>query len=159
MLPSSLWRSPARRRRTLVDQVCDQIVQANRNSDPRVRIMFVHRFNSDFHSMFTLYVTGCDFQYGSNFWCSLESNLSGQLIYRLVVTYNSRHVNGSANCKNSSVCFVMKYCPTSTVFKNPAPVQFWSLSFVVRAFPLVLCTSAINFLCKSFNRGCGCHYQ
>ena len=35
-------------------------------SDPRVRIVFVHRFNSNFHSMFTLQITGCDFQYGSN---------------------------------------------------------------------------------------------
>ena len=35
----------------------------------------------------------------------------------------SRHVTGSTNCKISSVCFVMKYCPTSTVFRNPASVQ------------------------------------
>ena len=28
-----------------VDQVCDQLVQAKRNSDPRVRIVFVQRFN------------------------------------------------------------------------------------------------------------------
>ena len=38
----------------------------------------------------------------------------------------SRHVTGSANCKNSSVCFVMKYCPTSTVFRNPASVQIFN---------------------------------
>ena len=37
-----------------VAQVRDQLVQAVRNSDPRVRIVFVHIFNSDFHSMFTL---------------------------------------------------------------------------------------------------------
>ena len=35
----------------------------------------------------------------------------------------SRHVTGSVNCENSSVSFVMKYCPTSTVVKNPASVQ------------------------------------
>ena len=52
---------------SLVDQVCDQLVQSMRNSDPRVRIVFVHRFNSNFHSIFTLQVTGCDFQHGSNF--------------------------------------------------------------------------------------------
>ena len=69
-----------------VDQVCNQFVQAMRNSEQRVRIVFVHRFNSEFHSVFTLQTTGCDFQYVSNFWCSLESNLSGQLICRLVVT-------------------------------------------------------------------------
>ena len=31
----------------------------------------------------------------------------------------------SVNCENSSVSFVMKYCPTSTVFKNPASVQIF----------------------------------
>ena len=67
-----------------VDQVCDQLVQSMRNSDPRVRIVFVHRFNSDFHSIFTLKVTGCDFQYGSNFGVPVESNLSGQLIFHLL---------------------------------------------------------------------------
>ena len=45
----------------LVDQVCDQFVQAMRNSDPRVRIVFDQRFNSEFHSVFTLQVAGCDF--------------------------------------------------------------------------------------------------
>ena len=37
----------------------------------------------------------------------------------------SRHVTGSVNCKNSSVCFVMIYCPTSTVFRNPASLQIF----------------------------------
>ena len=39
-----------------VDQVCDQLVQSMRNSDPRVRIVFVYRFNSNFHCIFTLQV-------------------------------------------------------------------------------------------------------
>ena len=30
-------------------------------------LFFVHRFNFNFHSIFTLQVTGCDFQHGSNF--------------------------------------------------------------------------------------------
>ena len=38
----------------LVDQVCDQFVQDMRNSDPRVRNVVVHRFNTDFHSVFNL---------------------------------------------------------------------------------------------------------
>ena len=38
----------------LVVQIRDQLIQAMRNSDPRVRIVFVHRLNSDFHSIFTL---------------------------------------------------------------------------------------------------------
>ena len=35
----------------------------------------------------------------------------------------SRHATGSVNCENSSVSFVMKYCPTPTVVRNPASVQ------------------------------------
>ena len=35
----------------------------------------------------------------------------------------SRHATGSVNCENSSVSFVMKYCPTSTVVRNPASAQ------------------------------------
>ena len=37
-----------------LNQVRDQLIQAMRNSDPRVRIVFVYRFNSNFHSLFTL---------------------------------------------------------------------------------------------------------
>ena len=44
-----------------VAQVRDQLFQSMRNYDPRVRIVFVYRFNSDFHSIFTLQVAGCDF--------------------------------------------------------------------------------------------------
>ena len=40
----------------LVAQVRDQLTQAMRNSDPRVRIVLVHRVKA----------TGCNFQYGSN---------------------------------------------------------------------------------------------
>ena len=35
----------------------------------------------------------------------------------------SRQPTESVNCENSSVSFVMKYCPTSTVVRNPASVQ------------------------------------
>ena len=38
-----------------------------RDSDPRVRIVFVHRLNSDLNSVLTLQKTGCDFQHGPNF--------------------------------------------------------------------------------------------
>ena len=51
----------------VVAQVRDQLIQAMRNSDPRVRIVFVYRFHSDSHSIFTLQVAGCDLQYGPNF--------------------------------------------------------------------------------------------
>ena len=35
----------------------------------------------------------------------------------------SRQATESVNCENSSVSFVMKYCPTSTLVRNPASVQ------------------------------------
>ena len=50
-----------------VNQVCDQLIQAMRNLDPRVRMVLVQRCSCNFHSIFTLQVTGCDFQHGSNF--------------------------------------------------------------------------------------------
>ena len=55
-----------------VDQFRDQRVQAMRNSDSQVRIVLVHRCNSDFHSVFTLWVTCFDFQNGSNFGVPLN---------------------------------------------------------------------------------------
>ena len=50
-----------------VTQVRDQLIQAMRNSDLRVKIFFVYRFNSNFHSIFTLQVAGCDFSHGPDF--------------------------------------------------------------------------------------------
>ena len=73
-----------------------------KTSDPRVRIVFVYRFNSNVHSIFPLQVTGFDF---------------------LGKVY-SRHATDSVNCENTSVSFVMKYCPTPTAVRNPASVQF-----------------------------------
>ena len=57
----------------------------------------------------------------------------------------SRHVTGSVNCKNSSVCFVLKYCPTSTVFRNPASVQI----FINRSCCESLSTRSLYFCNKS----------
>ena len=62
------------RRRTPVDQVRDQLFQAMRNSDSRVRIVFVHRFHSDFHSMLPCKLY---FQNGSNF--GIPSNPTFQI--------------------------------------------------------------------------------
>ena len=47
----------------VVAQVRDQIIQDMSISDPRVRIVFVYKFNSNFHSIFTLQVADSDFQY------------------------------------------------------------------------------------------------
>ena len=70
--------------------------------------------------------------------------MSGQLIVRLVAKVYSRHVTGSEVCKNSSVSFLMKYCPTSTVFRNPASVHI----FVPRSCCESLSTRSSYFCIK-----------
>ena len=94
-----------------------------RNSDPWVRIVFVHRLNSDFHSIFTLLATGLNFQNGPNFGVPSDPTFWFRWIF---ISWQSVLTTSHwicANCKNSSVSFVMKYCPTSTVVRNPASVQ------------------------------------
>ena len=68
----------------------------------------------------------------------------------------SRHVTGSANCENSSVSFVMKYCPTSTVFRNPASVKI-SITRSCCKSPLYFGNKF--FLCRNFSRRCRCCHQ
>ena len=126
-----------------VDQVCDQFVQAMRNSDPRVRNVFVNRFNSDFHSMFTLPVTGCDFRCGSTFGVSLESNLSGQLICRLVVNFSH------------DMPLALHIVRTRQYFMSWSIVRLWLWKLFHSFFVLL----QKIFLCGNFNRLCGCHYQ
>ena len=107
-----------------VAQIRDQLIQSMTNSDPRVRIVFVYRLNSDFHSIFTLQVT-----------LVVTSNTGPILVFRRIQPFGaddfsslgkvySRHATNSVNCENSSVSFVMKYCPTSTVVRNPASGHF-----------------------------------
>ena len=62
----------------------------------------------------------------------------------------SQHVSGSVNCENSSVSFVIKCCPTSTVFRNLASVQIFinrscCASLAIRSF------SARNFSCAGIS--------
>ena len=89
------------------------------NSDSRVRIVFVYRFNSNFHSIFTLVVT-------SNTGPILVSpriQPFGSDDFSSLGKVYSRQATESVNCENCSVSFVMKHCPTSTVVRNPASVQ------------------------------------
>ena len=58
----------------------------------------------------------------------------------------SRHVTGSVNCENSSVCLIMKYCPTSTIFTNPASVQ----NLITRSCCESLSTRSVYF-CNKFS--------
>ena len=60
----------------------------------------------------------------------------------------SRHATDSVNCVNSSVSFVMKYCATPTVVRNPASVQILITILLLRVSPLVLGTFAIDLLAQ-----------
>ena len=91
-----------------------------RNSDPRVRIVIENQFQFPLHIYLA---TGCDFQHGSNSGPRIQPFGSDDFTSRC--TENSRHVTCSANCKNSSVSFVMKYSPTPTVVRNPASIQIF----------------------------------
>ena len=141
-----------------VDQIRDQLFQSMRNSDPRVRTVIVYRFNSNFHSIFTVQVAGCELLTRVQFWCSL---LSGQMIFSSLGKVYSRYVTGSVICENSPVSFVMKNCPTSTVVRNPASVQNLITRFgCERAFS----TRSLYFCNKSssdriFGRRCRCFHQ
>ena len=54
--------------------------------------------------------------------CSLGSNLSVQMFLLLLGRVYSRQAT-AWNCENYAVSFVMKYCPISTIFRNPASIQ------------------------------------
>ena len=106
----------------LVDQVCDQLVRWMIKSDQRVRIVFVYRLNSDFHSVFTLQTTGCDFQYGSNFDVLLNPTFRVKY-FSYLGKMNSRQATETVNCESSLGSFAMKYSLTSIVVKNLISIQ------------------------------------
>ena len=93
-----------------------------RNSDPGVRIVFVHRHDSDLNSIFAVQATGCNFQYGSNFGVPSDPTFWCRCFF---VSWQSVLTTCHCiyNCENSAVSFVMKYCPISTTFRNPASIQ------------------------------------
>ena len=103
------------------DRVCDRLVQAMTISDPRVRIIFVYRFKSNFSLHVCLATSWLWLLTRAQFRCSLESNLSCQLICCLVVTYT--HDTSLALQITKLVSMFCQYCPTSTVVKHPASVQ------------------------------------
>ena len=62
------------------------------------------------------------YQHGSNFGVPSNPSFRVRWFSSLGKVY-SRRATDSVNCANYSVSFVMKYCPTSTVVRNPASVQ------------------------------------
>ena len=92
------------------------------NSDPWVRIVFVHRL-----ILISTPYLPCSQQV-------VTSTTGPILVFPLIQPFGSdvssslgkvysRQATESLNCENSSVSFVMKHCPTSTVVSNPASVQ------------------------------------
>ena len=86
-----------------------------RNSDPGVSVVSVQSHNADLNSIFTVPITGCNFQYGSNFGVSFDASSSLGRVYQRQVTV--------LNCVRSPVSFVTKYCPISTTLRNHASIQ------------------------------------
>ena len=129
-----------------VDQVRDQLIQSIRNSDPRVSFHFVYRFNSSFHTIFTLQVAGCDFQHGSNF--GVPSNPTFRVSW-FYLSWQSVLTTSHWLCKLWELFSVL--CHEITVrlqllSRILHQYNFLSRGFVVRAFPLVLCVFALNLL-------------
>ena len=95
--------------------------------DPRVRIVFVYRFNSKFHSICICRQLVVTSNTGLFFVFPWIQPFGSDEFSSHAKVY-SRHVTGSVNCENSSLCFIMKYCPTSIDCRNPASVEIWSYS-------------------------------
>ena len=55
----------------------------------------------------------------------------------------SRQATESVNCENYSVSFVMKYCPTSTVVRNPASVKILITRFCCESL-----STRSSYFCK-----------
>ena len=115
------------------------------NSDPRVRIVFVYRFNSDFHSFFTLQVTGCDFPHGSNFGVPANPTFSGQLIFHLLVK-KTLDMSLALQSVRTRQCALSRTIVRLQLFSESCKSTHFNQSIWLEAFPLVACTSAINFL-------------
>ena len=115
----------------LVDQVCDQFVQVMRNSEPRVRIAFIYRFWFPLHiflaSSWLWLLTRVQF------WCSLQSNLSGQLICRLVVTCTHNMSLALQNVRLVSVFCHEVLSDLNSCQESCINTNLWSHDFVVRA--------------------------
>ena len=130
-----------------------------RNSDPRVRNVFVYRFNSNFHSILTLQVAGCDLQHGSNF--GVHSNPTFRVSW-FFISWQSVLSTSHWICKLWEFVSVLWFEVLSDfdLFSGILHLhKFCSIDLVVEAFPLFPCTSAIKSLCRNLNRRFRCHCQ
>ena len=108
-----------------LDRVRDQFVQSVRNSDPRLRIVFVYRLNSNLYSIFTLQISGCDFQHGSN--CGIPLNPTFRLSW-FFISWQSVLTTCHWFCKLWELVSVLCHEVLSNFncIRNPASVQIFN---------------------------------
>ena len=90
------------------------------NYDPRMRIVFVHRLNSNFNSVLEVLKTCRDFQYKSNSRISSDPPFWFRCF---VISWKGVFATSYCMLKFISIFLVTKYCPTSTTRINPASLQ------------------------------------
>ena len=93
-----------------------------RNSDPRVELsLFKDEIMISTPYLPCKQLTGCNFLYGPNLCVPLDPSFGYDASSSLGRVY-SRHAT-AWNWENPAVSFVMKYCPISTTFRNPASIH------------------------------------
>ena len=112
-----------------------------------MRIVFVHRHDSDLSTVLPCRQQVVTSSTGPILVFPRIQPFGSDKLSSLGKVY-SRQATESVNCENYSVSFVMKYCSTSTVVRNPASVQILTHDFVLIAFPLVLGTFSIDLLAQ-----------
>ena len=127
ILRTAFLRFPARCRLGLCFSVCDQFIQAMKNSNTRVRIVFVYRFHYIFHSVFYLVGNKLLLPIRVQSQCSLESNLLVQMNLRLLAecTHDRplHEIVRILKCLLSWNIGVNSWQTCLTVVRNPASVQ------------------------------------
>ena len=121
-----------------------------RNSDPRVRTVLCSQIQFRFPLYVYLASNRLWLPIRVQFWYSLETNLLGQLICRLVVTYT--HDMSLALQIVRTRQYVLSWNIVRLQLFSGILHQYksWSIDLVVEAFPLVLCASALEFLVQEF---------
>ena len=82
-------------------RIRNQLVQTIRNSDAWVTNVFVYRLNSDFHTIFTSYTTGCRLQ------CGPRIHRFGSNVSSYLGKVHAGQATASVTCQNSVVSFVI----------------------------------------------------
>ena len=134
-----------------VDHIFDRSIG---NSNPGMRIVLIHRPNSNFNSIFKVLKTGRDFQYKSNPHISLNPSfwLRSWIVSKKSVFATSHWTKLS---EITSV-LVMRYCPISTTRINPASIQNLLILFSGESDSIrwmYCCQKIWSFMGFSFCRG------